>query len=108
MGDDMWRANRRLGSSLLLTFALAAPAINCASTPRRQEHGREQQRELDRTYDRSHGDYHSWNDKEEGVYRQYLAARHREYRVFFTLKSDEQKEYWAWRHGHSEADHDNP
>jgi hypothetical protein len=105
----MWRASRRLGSSLLLTFALAAPAtINCASTPRRQESGREAQRELDRTYDRNHGDYHSWNDKEEGIYRQFLATQHREYRVFSTLKSDEQKEYWAWRHSHSEADHDNP
>jgi hypothetical protein len=105
----MWRAHRRRGSSLLLAFVLAAPAtINCASTPRRQESSREERRELDRIYDRNHGDHQSWNDKEDGAYRQFLAARHRTYRVFSTLRSEEQREYWAWRHSHSEAVHDNP
>jgi len=57
--------------------------------------------------DRNHGDYHAWNEGEDSAYRQFLAARRRGYRAFFKLRIEEQREYWAWRHSHSEPDHDN-
>lgn len=106
----MRRAHGRLGGTFLLTCALAVPAaaIGCASTPRGRESRREARRELDRVYDLTHGDYHSWNDREDVAYRQYLLARHRSYRVFSTLKIEDQRAYWAWRHSQAEADRDTP
>jgi hypothetical protein len=57
-----------------------------------------------RVYDEPHRDYHRWDAREERAYRVYLGEQHREYREFGRLERREQDEYWAWRHGHPDAD----
>ena len=52
-------------------------------------------------YDRSHKDYHQWNDGEDVHYRQYLTENHRKYRVFSKNSKSQQDAYWKWRHNHS-------
>jgi hypothetical protein len=85
-------------SSLLLAAALAAPlAIMAAPAPQRVGV------QL-RVYDRSHKDYHNWDDREEGSYRRYLDERHQTYRVYPKQHRKDQQQYWNWRHSH--PDHD--
>ena len=57
-----------------------------------------------RIRDEYHGDWHRWNHDEDFSYRQYLEERHEEYREYSRLNSDEQKDYWKWRHGRPEND----
>ena len=56
-----------------------------------------------RVYDPEFGDYHYWDRSEELTFRGYLSERHEPYREFRRLNSDDQKAYWRWRHGKSEA-----
>jgi hypothetical protein len=51
-------------------------------------------------YDRSHKDYHVWNDGEDKSYRAYLETRHRTYREFSKTSKAQQQAYWKWRHDH--------
>jgi hypothetical protein len=53
-----------------------------------------------RFYDRSHKDYHHWNNDEDHFYRQYLTEHHRKYRTFSHMSKQQQREYWKWRHDH--------
>jgi hypothetical protein len=53
-----------------------------------------------RYYDRSHKDYHVWNDNEDRAYRRYLEENHREYHSWDKAKRNEQDQYWKWRHDH--------
>jgi hypothetical protein len=85
-------------SSLLLDSALAAPAVIMAA-PRPQD-----ERAQIRVYDRTHRDYHNWNDNEDRAYRQYLAEQRRSYRGYDRQNNRFQKHYWNWRHSH--PDHD--
>jgi hypothetical protein len=55
-----------------------------------------------RIYDRSHRDYHVWNNGEDRSYRQYLAERHRRYLVFERQRRAQQAAYWRWRHAHGD------
>ena len=57
-----------------------------------------------RIYDDDHRDWHQWNRDEDVQYRRYLGERHEDYREYSKLKPDEQKDYWNWRHGHSDSD----
>lgn len=60
-----------------------------------------------RVYDPYYTDYHVWNDNEVVYYRQWSRETHRdENRDFRKLHSEEQKEYWNWRHNHGDHDHD--
>jgi hypothetical protein len=60
-----------------------------------------------RVYDPYYTDYHVWNDKEVGYYRQWSNENHRDAsRDFRKLAPEEQKEYWTWRHNHSDRDRD--
>jgi len=113
--DKMHRGYRYLFSSLIVTAALAAPAaIQAAAKPqengRQEEQRHEEQRhdenERSRVYDRSHNDYHNWDDREDHSYRVYLTQRHREYHPFIELREREQRAYWNWRHSHPDHDHD--
>ena len=99
---------RYLFGFMTLTAALAAPtAIRAAAKP--QDNGRQAERQDDkdqnRVYDRSHKDYHNWDANEDRSYRQYLGDKHKEYRPFTETKPKEQTAYWNWRH--SRPDHDN-
>jgi len=70
---------------------------------REEQHEREQNQQ--RIYDRSHHDYHQWNDDEDRAYRQYLSEHHREYRDFERESPKEQNQYWNWRHSHPDQGH---
>lgn len=80
-------------SSLLLAAALASPLVStgCAG------HG------YYRTYDPYYHDYHRWDDHEQVYYHQWITINHRPDRDFRQLGPDEQKQYWDWRHGHSDG-----
>ena len=57
-----------------------------------------------RVYDRTHRDYHNWDDREERSY-QTFRVEHPKYHVTYKkAKRSQQNEYWTWRHVH--PDHD--
>ena len=51
-------------------------------------------------YDRSHKDYHHWNNDEDRYYREYLNEHHRKYHAFSHNSKSQQQAYWSWRHEH--------
>jgi hypothetical protein len=53
-----------------------------------------------RIYDQPHQDYHVWNDNENRAYQRYALENHRDRARFSTLNSQQQGEYWNWRHDH--------
>jgi hypothetical protein len=57
-----------------------------------------------RYYDRDRHDWHQWNDGETRAYRHWLMEEQRErrYREYARLKAARQREYWRWRHEHSD------
>jgi len=58
-----------------------------------------------RVYDPYYRDYHAWDDHETVYYNQWAGETHRDaHRDFRKLNKGEQKEYWNWRHSHSEKD----
>jgi hypothetical protein len=89
----MYHRDRFL-SALVISFALAAPAVvtGCATH---------------RVYDPAYNDYHAWNSQESGIYVRWESDTHREHREFNRRPADEQKVYWTYRHGQSNGGHDN-
>ncbi len=83
----------RIFSSLLLGAALITPVVVSAQTPNQER----------RYYDRTHHDYHNWNDHEDRAYRYYMQQNHREYRDYAVLHARDQQNYWNWRHRHNDA-----
>lgn len=59
-----------------------------------------------RPYDPYYNDYHRWDSHEEGYYRQWENETHREHRDFRDRRTDEQRQYYEWRHQHDDHDHD--
>ena len=59
-----------------------------------------------RVYDPDHDDYHRWDNHETSFYLQWEGESHREHRDFDKREKDEQKDYWNWRHKHSDKDQD--
>lgn len=57
-----------------------------------------------RIYDRTHKDYHVWNDDEDRAYRGYLSDQHMKYRKFSALNAKQRTAYWNWRHDHQRDD----
>ena len=53
-----------------------------------------------RVYDPYRADYHVWDDREGIYYNQWIVETHRPHRDLRKLPSDEQSEYWKWRHDH--------
>jgi hypothetical protein len=51
-----------------------------------------------RIYDRSHKDYHVWDDREDQAYRHYLSDQHQKYRHYSKLSHKQPDTYWNWRH----------
>ena len=87
----MSRIHRLLSSAFLASALLLALAnIGCAGRVR--------------IYDEYHSDYHRWDHDQDRAYSQYWGERHESYRDYSKLNKDEQKDYWNWRHNHSDSD----
>ena len=81
---------RRTLSAFTLTIALVGPALVPTAALA--------QGVSVRVYDRSHKDYHQWNDDEDRTYRQYLTQNHRSYRPIAKTSRKQQAAYWQFRH----------
>lgn len=96
------KSGYRYLSFLFLTAALTAPlgVITSAASQgdKRQEDNRTKEKKQRRVYDRTHKDYHIWDENEERSYRQYLKEKHQDSRDYFKLKRNQRNEYWNWRH----------
>jgi hypothetical protein len=56
-----------------------------------------------RVYDPYYRDYHVWDDHEIVYYNRWAGESHRDaHRDYRKLSHGEQKEYWTWRHNHSD------
>jgi hypothetical protein len=55
-----------------------------------------------RVYDPGHEDFHVWGSNEGVYYQRWEVETHRDHRDFDKRNSDEQKEYWNWRHKHND------
>jgi len=85
----------KYGSNILLALALLTPLFfnGCAA------------RASYRVYDPAYQDYHVWDDHEVVYYQRWETETHRDHRDFHKRNSSEQKEYWTWRHNHSDDKH---
>jgi uncharacterized protein YecT (DUF1311 family) len=99
----MIRPYRYLGA-ILLSITIATPLAIAKPAVAIQDHDdRDRDHDRDRrVYDPYHRDYHNWDEREDHAYREWLAERHYEYRDFNSLKRNQQKAYWNWRHEHEE------
>jgi hypothetical protein len=100
----MMKAGYRYISFLFLTAALSAPAAIVTRAASQDEH-RDEHHDQKRVYDRSHKDYHNWDDNEDRTYHQYFTENHGEYRDYSKLKRKDQDAYWNWRHEHGDDKH---
>ncbi|MFI5092700.1 MAG: hypothetical protein WCE50_03725 [Candidatus Acidiferrum sp.] len=91
----MKAAYRYLGF-IFLSAALTAPLAIRSNAATQDDH-RDDKKQT-RVYDRSHKDYHQWNDNEDRAYRRYLGEQHEDYRDYSKLKRNQQTAYWNWRH----------
>jgi len=80
----------RYVSSILLAVALFSPVLFSGCAVRASY----------RVYDPAHADYHVWDGNEVVYYQRWEVETHRDHREFKKRHSDEQKEYWTWRHDH--------
>ena len=85
----------RFLSSMIVAAALLAPVA--ASAARSPAAPRETTQK--RVYDRTHKDYHVWDNNEDQAYRTYLGDQHIKYRSYSTLGRKKQTTYWNYRHG---------
>lgn len=56
-----------------------------------------------RVYDPYRGDYHYWDAHEDAYYHQWAHDTHHDNRDYKKLNTDEQKQYWTWRHQQPEG-----
>ena len=93
---------------LLLSAALVAPigAFARSAPQDDKDHERHEQEEKEhRVYDSDHRDYHTWDQREDEAYRQWLETKHGTYVEYEKLNHKMQREYWKWRHEHEEHEH---
>ena len=88
----------RFLSSLVVTAALLAPGFGQAVAAAQVKAAVKVGPVTLRVYDRSHKDYHVWDDQEDQTYRQYLSDNHRTYRPIAKLSNRDQTRYWNSRH----------
>ncbi|MCU1258313.1 MAG: hypothetical protein JWO80_1198 [Bryobacterales bacterium] len=80
----------------LSTFLMAA-ALTIPVAMKAQDHQQ-------RYYDKTHKDWHEWNDTENQRYQQYQTERHvKQQHDFARAKKSEQQNYWKWRHEHGDT-----
>lgn len=81
---------RKYIQAILMSAILAAPVVIQA-----EEHHR--------YYDRDHKDWHEWNEGEQRAFRHWVVdERHRTYHEWNKANRAEQRDYWRWRHEHSD------
>ena len=95
------KAAYRYLSFLFLSAALTAPIAIRTNAATQDDH-RDDKKDT-RVYDRSHKDYHNWDDNEDHAYRRYLGEKHQDYREYAKLNRGEQNSYWGWRHSHPDS-----
>jgi hypothetical protein len=88
----------RFLSSLIVTAALLAPGLGQAVAAAQERAEVKVGPVAVRVYDRTHKDYHVWDDREDQTYRQYLSDNHRTYRPIKKLSNKDQAGYWNSRH----------
>jgi hypothetical protein len=83
-------------ASMFLASAIALPlaGIGCAG------HG------YIRVHDPYYRDYHRWSPAEDRHYRRWEDEGRKDHREWKERRSEEQKEYWGWRHSHTDHDRD--
>jgi hypothetical protein len=87
----MHRGYWNLGS-LVLAVALSAPLATTGCAVHAY-----------RVYDPYYHDYHRWDHHEEVYYQQWAVETHHDpHRDYRHLDTNDQKQYWAWRHNHGD------
>jgi hypothetical protein len=81
-------------ASLFLTAVISAP-VSMMAAPVPPQAGVQV-----RMYDKSHKDYHNWDDNENRNWNQFLSENHRKSHEYAKSHKKEQSEYWNWRHSH--------
>jgi hypothetical protein len=89
---------QRFLSSLVVTAALLAPGLGLGVVAAQERAAVKAGPVTVRVYDRSHKDYHVWDDKEDQSYRRYLNDNHQTYRPIQKLSKKRQTTYWNSRH----------
>jgi hypothetical protein len=80
-------------ASLFLAAVIAAPvSVMAAPAP--------QASVSVRVYDKSHNDYHNWDDHENQVWGQFLIDNHKKSHEYSKANKKEQSQYWNYRHSH--------
>ncbi len=79
---------KRFLAAALLTCTLSVPLVLA------QDH------QSRRYYDKTHKDYHEWNDNENRSFETFRSERHIKSHDFAHAKKSEQQQYWNWRHEH--------
>jgi len=79
-----------LGMTLLTPMALKA------------DHDDKVKVKVKRYYDRDSRDWHEWNEREDRAFRRYVEEKRMDRREWVRLKSQEQRDYWRWRHNHND------
>jgi hypothetical protein len=83
----------RSASALVLAAALFVPVAVQAAAPRSTQ---------TRVYDRTHKDYHVWDNSEDQAYRGYLTDQHAKYKPITKQSHTRQDAYWNYRHTSSD------
>ena len=100
---------KRYAGSLLVGATLMSPvALKAGNTSAQVPLKKASQETVEtevrtrRYYDPDFKDYHEWNEAEERAYRHWLMEERREheFRTYNRIPSEEQREYWKWRHEH--------
>jgi hypothetical protein len=94
--EQMMKSQRFL-SSLAIAVALLAPGLVRTAAAQTRAEVKAGPVTV-RVYDRSHKDYHDWNDEEDRNYRAYLTTNHQTYRPIQKLSKSQQTKYWNTRH----------
>jgi hypothetical protein len=97
------RAHRYFTSFILMAAMVGPLTLGAAPLNAARDHDDNDHR-VHRYYDRTHRDFHEWNEHESLAYRRWEAANHRRHREFVRRQRIEQDRYWSWRHSH--PDHD--
>ena len=85
----------RYAFAFTLAVGLSMPMFMQADD--HDHHDRDHER---RYYDKSHRDYHQWNDDEDRNFILFLGERHIQVHAWTRARPREQQEYWKWRHEH--------
>ena len=78
-----------IAAALLCGIALTAPVVKA-----------EDRQDTRRYYDKTHKDYHQWNENENKNYNLFLGEKHIQLHVWKKARPTEQRQYWQWRHEH--------